>query len=305
MKLLRLLYHLGIHGLGAGMQIASWFHPKAKLWVEGRRQGLSYLESRRKAGDSWWWFHCASLGEFEQGRNLIEKIKAEHPQLKILLTFYSPSGYEIRKNYPQADAVMYLPLDTSRQVKAFLEMLQPAGVVFVKYELWLNMLQALRERGCPHWLISARVGADSAFLKSPLAALYREAFEGFQQIFVQDLESQRLLSAFAPQAEVQLSADTRFDRVAANRKQFQALPEIVAFVEQKTCLVGGSTWPKGERLIFEAWNRLALAERDDVCLILAPHEIHQDRIQQWIDRFPELSIRYSDIHRLSPAHRIL
>ena len=249
------------------------------------------------------WFHCASLGEFEQGRNLIEELKAKNPDINILLSFFSPSGYEVRKDYSLADYVCYLPLDTPRNARDFLGILNPAWACFVKYELWLNILAELEIRDIPVILISARLDNKSPFLTSVFAPLYQRAFRSFRHIFTQDEQTQKLLTSFCTAEKISKSADTRFDRVQANRDSFLAIPEIEIFKQEAVCIIGGSTWPQGEKLLFEAFKRLS--KKFPIKLILAPHEINTNRIVAWEEKFPETSIRYSNIASLKPHHRIL
>ena len=296
-------YDLGIFFLGRLMWLAGLFHPKAKKWVEGRKNWQGQLARFRKTEDSWIWMHCASLGEFEQGRNVIEELKTHSPQTKILITFYSPSGYEIRKNYALADGMMYLPLDTRANAKTFLDLLKPKLVILVKYELWLNYIFEVKQRQIPLILISARVGKESPFFNRWTASLYKKAFQSFSHIFTQDKQSAKLIKDFSGNDRVSVVSDTRYDRVSSNREDFTPIPEIEAFKKNRLCLIGGSTWPKGEKMIFHAFQEL---QKDhDFVLILAPHEINDHRIAEWEKQFPEISIRFSQIARLNSRHRIL
>ena len=305
LRLLQLIYDLGIRLYGLALSIASLFHPKAKKWIAGRKNWQKKLEEQlQKAGEGKCiWFHCASLGEFEQGRNLIEEIKSRNPDIHILLSFFSPSGFEIRKDYTLADYVCYLPLDTPSNARIFLEAIHPALAFFVKYELWLNMLSELEKRSIPTILISARLDKKSPFLTSIFAPLYRKVFRSFRHIFTQDEQTQQLLLPFCMPEQLSLSADTRFDRVLANRKGFSAIPEIADFKGDDICLIAGSTWPQGENLLFEAFRHFA--EQFPIKLILAPHEIKSDRITAWEEKFPNISLRFSQIDQLNPLHRIL
>lgn len=300
---MRFLYHLGIHAYGLGLQLAAPFHPKARKWKHGRKGWQAELRAKVDSAHPWIWFHCASLGEFEQGRNLLEAIKARYPRYRILVTFFSPSGYEVRKHYAQADHVCYLPLDTVANARAFLQVVQPRWGVFVKYELWLNVLQEASRRGIPMLLVSARMGAGSPFFKSALAPMYRQAFRDMKAIFTQDKSTAQLLRAFSGGENVMESSDTRYDRVHANRVEFRPLPEIERFLNGRMCIVAGSTWPVGEQALMK--TVLPLLEAHDACLILAPHEIHPRRIQAWIDQHPGQSLRFSRLNSLHSAHRIL
>ncbi|GAB4428744.1 MAG: glycosyltransferase N-terminal domain-containing protein [Bacteroidia bacterium] len=298
-----LLYDVGVAAYGLAMRLATGFHPKARLWVLGRRGVLAQAAPvAAQPGPPWVWFHCASLGEFEQGRNLIDAL-AGTGRYRILLTFYSPSGYEIRKNYPRAQAVMYLPLDTPRHAQVLLDLFRPVLAVFVKYELWLRYLQALAQRGIPFFLISARMGADSPFLRSMLAPLYRRAFGQMTRVYTQDTATAALLAPLCPPGAVRVSGDTRYDRVLANREGFQPIPAIERFVGGRRCLVAGSTWPRDEALLLEAYA--ALRDKHDLCMILAPHEIHPERIQAALAQDPGERLAFSRIDDLQPGHRIL
>lgn len=300
---MNIFYECAIHLYGTFLKIASIFHPKAKKWIRGRKNWKAALIKEIGEDGHWIWFHCASLGEFEQGRNLIEAVKKDYPYLKILLTFFSPSGYEIRKNYRYADAVCYLPLDTKHNVQAFLEIVRPKLVVFIKYELWLNYIQEISNRNIPLLLVSARFQADSSFLKSIFAPLYRKAFLQMAAIFTQDEPTARLLEDFTHHPNIYITSDTRYDRVFSNKQEFSPINEVETFKRNRLCIVCGSTWPKGEKVLFESWE--ILKEKFDICLILAPHEINQSRIQQWVSKYPDISIQFSKIDQLTAKHSIL
>lgn len=272
--LMGLLYTLGIVLYGWALRLAAPFHGKAKKMVVGRRDWRKRLKEKVGAGE-WIWMHCASLGEFEQGRPLIEAIKAQNPQQKILLTFFSPSGYEIRKNYAQADHVAYLPLDTPGNAKAFLEIVRPKMAFFVKYDLWLNLLDRCYHEKVPVVLISALVRPDSSFLKSGLKGLYKQAFARMAWIFTQDDASLHLLQSFSGSSRISKAGDTRFDRAVQLPGQFKAVEGIAEFIGGRPCIVAGSPWPKDEALLLAAIEALRPL---GVKWILAPHEIHADRI---------------------------
>lgn len=263
-------YNLGIRAYGWGIRLASPFVAKAKLWVEGRRNWKPQLKAALKGKKGWIWMHCASLGEFEQGRNLLEQIRAQYPQKPILLTFFSPSGYEIRKDYTGADHVCYLPLDTPQNARDFLAVVQPSLAFFVKYDLWLNHLGEMRKLGIPHFLVSALLRADSRFLKSRLKTQYRDAFRGFQKVFAQDADTVSLLREFAGDIPMTITGDTRFDRAAQLPGQFTPLPEIEAFVQGRPCIVAGSPHGPDEKLLLPAIESL---RNLGFCWIVAPHEI--------------------------------
>jgi len=297
------LYSLGIRLYELAIKSASIFQPKAAKWVSGRSNWEEEMRLNLPQKSSWIWFHCASLGEFEQGRNLIDHIKIHNPEVGILVSFFSPSGYEIRKSYPNADWVCYLPLDTKKNAKKFLDLLNPKLVCFVKYELWLNFLSEIANRSIPSILLSARVRKNSAFFSSPISSLYKQAFKSFDKIFTQDESSAQLLRDFSGNSEIMVSSDTRYDRVSANRENFLEIPEVSNFKKNRLCIVAGSTWPKAEAMLLEAFNELF--ERYNLCIILAPHEIRESRITEWEQKYPEISLRFSQIEQLNGQHRIL
>ncbi|MEZ4825965.1 MAG: glycosyltransferase N-terminal domain-containing protein [Bacteroidia bacterium] len=261
------------------------------------------MAEKVNAGQNRVWFHCASLGEFEQCRNLIEWIKSSYPDVSVLLTFFSPSGYEIRKNYALADIVTYLPLDTKKNAADFLRIVNPRLVFFVKYELWIHFLREMKIRHIPVVLVSARVGENSPFFTSLLAPLYKKAFQSFRQIFTQDETSKELLSRFTGKSHITVSSDTRYDRVVANRDTFSEIPFVETFTRDKICLICGSTWPVDEKALFYAWDRLK--NIPELVMILAPHEIHKQRILAWKEKYPESTLLFSEKETANSAHRIL
>lgn len=283
-------YNIGIRAYRLAIGLASPFKAKAKLWIQGRK---SWRKNLRKAIDSdsnWVWFHCSSLGEFEQGRPLIEAIKAKYPDYKILLTFFSPSGYEIRKNYALADHIAYLPLDTPSNAKAFLEIVNPKLVFFVKYDLWLNFIAETKRQKIPMVLISVLLRADSKFLKSAFKKLYQKAFQAFSWIFTQDEDSLVLLKNFAGCEAISVAGDTRFDRVAELPAKFIPIPEIDQFIAGRRCIVAGSPWPKDEAILLPT---IAKMRQADLCWIIAPHEIHPAHIDQHIATSDGRMVKFS------------
>ncbi|MEM9985112.1 MAG: glycosyltransferase N-terminal domain-containing protein, partial [Bacteroidota bacterium] len=301
-RLRRICYRGGIYLYGLLIHLASLFSTKARLWVQGRANWKSSIDAL-PTDRRWVWMHCASLGEFEQGRNLVDRIKAEHPEFSILITFFSPSGYVVRHNYPQADAVRYLPLDTPANARYVIDHLQPAWVLWIRYEFWLEHLRVLAERAIPHVLVAVRLNEQNRYLKGFLAPLYQAAFKNFTHIFTQDEATREQLVGLIPPQRLTVSADTRFDRVLSNVKQKRRFHEIENFIGKRLCLMGGSVWPTGEKMLVEAFSKLAL--NLDCCLILAPHEISDSRLQAWEDRWSGKSIRYSNIGQLRPSHSIL
>lgn len=300
---MRRLYNLGIHLYGLLLRVAALGHAKARLWVRGRRDWRMHLgDAMAGKPGPWIWMHCASLGEFEQGRPLIEALRAQHPTYKVLLTFYSPSGYEVRKGYTQAHHVCYLPLDTPANARDFIQLVQPRLAIMVKYDLWLNMLEAAHAATVPVVLVSALFRADSRFLRSRLAPAYRTAFARMAAIFTQDAGSVALLQGFCPSARVFQAGDTRFDRAVQLPGQFQPVEGIAEFVGGHLCVVAGSPWPKDEAILLPALADLADL---DLRVVIAPHEIDPARIDQHIAASQGRMAKYSQRHAIGPATQIL
>lgn len=238
------------------------------------------------------WFHASSLGEFEQGRPMIEKVKAEHPEYKVLLTFFSPSGYEVRKNYSGADVICYLPFDTPYRVKKFMNLANPAIAIFIKYEFWGNYLNELKQRGIPVYIISAIFRPDQLFFQW-YGKPYRKMLHCFNHLFVQDERSKALLTEYGI-TNVTVTGDTRFDRVLDVRRQAREIPVVEKFVknkkgEQVLTLVAGSSWPQDETLLLRYFN-----EHPEMKLIIAPHEIHREHLMYIESLLKRPSVRLSE-----------
>ena len=212
---MRTLYNIGMYCYRLGVAAVSPWHKKARLWRDGRKQLFNRMRASIDSSAPIVWVHVASLGEFEQGRPIIEKIKAERPEYKILLTFFSPSGYEIRKNYQGADYIFYLPIDTQSNAREFLDIVKPQIAVFVKYEYWINLLSELKIRNIPTYIVSAIFRRDSIFFRST-GNMWREALKSFNTIFVQDENSKALLAEL-DHDNVVVAGDTRFDQYSVLR----------------------------------------------------------------------------------------
>lgn len=268
---MRGLYTLAIRAYTAAVKAAALFgNPKAKQWVEGRRQ-------RPEPGNDqspWVWFHAASLGEFEQGRPVIEALKKEHPDIKVSLTFFSPSGYEIRKNYPLADEVLYLPVDTLKNARQWVERHHFVAAFFIKYEFWFNYMTALDEKHIPLYYISLILKPDQYFFKW-YGGWFRKQLKHVSHFFVQDDTTMELLKGIGFD-NVTRCGDTRFDRVAAIAKQAKTFPEIEAFIHGRQCIIAGSSWPPDEKLLIPYIERLP----ENYCMIIAPHDISEKHIRQ-------------------------
>lgn len=252
-------------------------YAKARLWVEGRKsQGSLDPDSSQ-----WIWFHAASLGEFEQGRPVIEAIKQAHPEFKILLSFFSPSGYEVRKNYPLADEVLYLPTDTPSHAKAWVQRHHFVAAFFIKYEFWFNYMRALEEAGIPLFYIALILKPDSYFFRW-YGSWFCKQLKTVDHFFVQDEATAESLKSHGMD-NVTVCGDTRFDRVAAIAEQAKPFPEVEHFIAGRKCIIAGSTWPPDERL----WLAFASRLPEDYCLIIAPHDISESHVAQIKAMFPD------------------
>jgi 3-deoxy-D-manno-octulosonic-acid transferase len=287
------IYSLLIVCYGLSIRLASVFNKKAALWIKGRQQYWAILDKKVAAppfnlpGRKLAWFHCASLGEFEQGRPILEAFRQQHPDYLILLTFYSPSGYEVRKAYSGADLVLYLPLDTKSNVHRFVDTLKPDVVFYVKYEFWFNFLSYLQSKKIPTYLVSAVFRPDQHFFKG-YAEWPRKVLKGFTTIFVQNEDSRELLE-FIGIENVVVGGDTRFDRVAAVAANPKAIELALAFSTNHKVLIAGSTWPADEDLIF----KLIFQNKHKMRFIIAPHEISSDHIDALMQRAGKTAVRFS------------
>jgi 3-deoxy-D-manno-octulosonic-acid transferase len=281
-----LLYNLGIHLYGIIILVFSLFNKKAKLWIDGRRN------VRLIRLDSSVWFHFASLGEFEQGRPVLEKFRAANPESKIVITFFSPSGYEIRKNTPLADAVYYLPLDTAQKARDFISTINPTLAIFTKYEYWYHYFNELHKRQVPLYIISGIFRPGQVFFKW-YGSLHRKMLGFVSHFFVQDEQSKQLLQSVNID-KATVSGDTRFDRVWANEQNPRELPEIEKFKNNQKTLIAGSTWLADERLIAQL-----VPLYTDWKFIIAPHEVGEEKIDKLISLLPENSFeRFSQTSNL-------
>lgn len=284
-----LIYRLGIVLYTSVIRLAAIFgNTKAKQWIAGRQGIFSKLHTAFSSNTSAViWLHCASLGEFEQGRPLIEAIKQKHPQYKILLTFFSPSGYEVRHNYPLADWVFYLPSDSAAHAKQFLSITQPKIAIFVKYEFWHFYLQALQQQQIPTYLISAIFRPQQIFFRW-YGGFFRNMLFCFDHIFVQDKNSIQLLQQVNYTNTIR-AGDTRLDRVLSIKKQAKAFPIIKKFTANHPVLIAGSTWQPGEALLAKFAHK-----KPEYRLVIAPHQIDEAHINALEHSFPKgKAIRYS------------
>lgn len=267
-----LMYNFIVLLAAATVKILAFFSPKMKLFVEGRKNVFKTLNEKIKANDKTIWFHAASLGEYEQGLPVMEQIRAKYPNHKIVLTFFSPSGYEIRKNNAVADVTVYLPLDTIFNAKKFVALTHPELVFFIKYEYWPNYLKVLKQADIKTYLISGIFREKQAFFKW-YGGFYRNALKTFDFFFVQNESSKKLLQSIGHQ-NVKISGDTRFDRVVSILERDNSLDFIEAFKNNQTTIVIGSSWPKDENLLVTFINQCS----NKVKFIIAPHNIKADQM---------------------------
>ena len=283
-------YQIFIHFYGVAIRLVALFNRKAKLFLQGRNDWKSRYKDTLQNIEKPIWVHCASLGEFEQGRPLIEKIKQDFPSKKIVVTFFSPSGFEIQKNYKGANAVLYLPLDTHTNAKDFLEILQPQFVVFVKYEFWLNYLNELNLKKIPTYIISTKFRADQIFFKW-YGGIFKNALQHFKTIFVQDEMSKKMLCEIKIE-NVQIAADTRFDRVYQNAQNISLSTWIHEFCDGKNILIAGSTWQADEEILLQ-WQKKYLTQNWK--MIWVPHEISKTKIENLKSKIGENVLLFSEI----------
>ena len=284
-----ILYNIGITIGGWLLHILALFNPKIKKFVFGRKNVLDKLRSEVSPDRSYIWVHSASLGEFEQGLPVIELIKNEYPDHGILITFFSPSGYEVRKDSPVADIVAYLPLDRPGNVRAFLEIVNPVLAIFIKYEIWPNYLKYLDQNKIPTLLISAIFSKRQVYFKG-YGGFMRKALRRISHIFVQNESSKELLQQLNIN-QVSISGDTRFDRVSAIRENQAELQFMSDFKADRLCLVAGSTWPEDEEVLIDFLNSYS----GPLCFVIAPHDINPDHIEQLRKKISRKTLLYSEI----------
>lgn len=268
---------------------ASLGNTKAQLWIKGRKDIFNVIATSLKPTEKRIWVHASSLGEFEQGRPIIEKIKELRPDYKIILTFFSPSGYEIRKNYAGADYIFYLPLDTKDNAARFIELVQPQMAVFIKYEFWYYYLNTLKNKNIPLYLVSANFRKDQHFFKW-YGGWFKNLLHNFTHIFVQNETSNTLLKNVGF-INTTIAGDTRFDRVYSIATNSRELPEVQNFVGGSFCIIAGSTWEPDEDLLIRYLNETP----HPLKMIIAPHEIKEASIQATIQKINRTTIRYSGI----------
>lgn len=281
-----MLYNLAIGIYDLIVHIMAPFSRKPRKMMKGHWVVYELLRQQIEKDARYIWFHAASLGEFEQGRPLIEKIRAKYPDYKILLTFFSPSGYEVRKNYRGADVVCYLPFDKPRNVKKFLDISNPVMAFFIKYEFWKNYLDELNKRRIPVYSVSSIFRKDQIFFKW-YGGTYRNVLKNFDYLFVQNEASRRFLSKIGIN-KVTVVGDTRFDRVLQIREEAKELPLVEKFKGDSFTLVAGSSWGPDEDLFLEYFNT-----HPEMKLIIAPHVIDENHLVEIISRLKRPYVRYT------------
>ncbi|MBA5792438.1 MULTISPECIES: 3-deoxy-D-manno-octulosonic acid transferase [unclassified Flavobacterium] len=281
------LYQIGIQLAAFFIPISSWFSSKMKLFVDGRKQSFQILKEKIHPSEKYIWVHVASLGEYEQGLPIMEAFKKEHPEYKIVLTFFSPSGYEIRKNNKIADVTLYLPLDTKTNAKRFVDLVQPKMVFFIKYEFWLNYLKELKQQNIPTYLVSGIFRENQLFFKG-YGGFYRDALQTFDHFFVQNEKSKQLLNSIDFN-NVTVHGDTRFDRVARIVERVQPLDFIEKFKKNTTTIVIGSSWVDDENVYLPYLNA-----SKNIKFIIAPHNIKEEEITRLISKIGKKVIRYTN-----------
>ena len=271
---MRFLYTFFICCYGALIHIAAFFgNKKARLWRDGRK-GQWYKLAKQNPEDQWIWIHVSSLGEFEQGLPIIEAVKRDLPQYKLLLTFFSPSGYEIKKDFPLADMVAYLPLDTMKNAHRFVRHFNFKAAIFVKYEFWFNYIKMLNDKNVPLFYISTTLRKSQYFFK-PWGKWFRNHFYDVKHFFTQNEETAELLRKMGIN-NLTVAGDTRFDRVYEIAHQVQRFPDIEEFIGDRQCIIAGSSWPSDEKLLYNFIENM----QSNYCFIMVPHDISESHVKQ-------------------------
>jgi 3-deoxy-D-manno-octulosonic-acid transferase len=291
LRVFLLIYNIVIRVYGAAIRLASLWNPKARLWISGRKDIFMTmklaLESNTRPVV---WMHSSSLGEFEQGRFLLENLRLQYPSICIVITFFSPSGYEVMKDYKGADHIFYLPLPTRKNAKKFIGIINPSLVLWIKYDYWYHYLTALKKRNTPLLLISAIFHRHHPFFRW-YGPLYKKMLQCFTWLFVQTPESAKRLESIGFRNNVSVNGDTRFDRVIDIAENFRELPLIEKFCGDSSVVVAGSTWPEDEEELDHYANM-----HPEIKFILAPHEIEEDHLTG-IEKLFKHAIRYSQLEK--------
>ena len=282
-----MIYNLVIYIYLFGVKLAALFNSKPAKMVKGHREVFDILRDKIDRNARYIWFHAASLGEFEQGRPLIERIRKEHPEYRILQTFFSPSGYEVRKNYQGADIVCYLPFDTPRNVRRFIEMVNPCMVFFIKYEFWQNYLNTLYKKGIPVYSVSSIFRPNQIFFRW-YGKDYRKVLKTFSHLFVQNEVSEKMLASIGV-TDVTIVGDTRFDRVLDICTVAKDLPLVKAFKGNSKTFVAGSSWGPDEDIFIRYFN-----EHPEMKLVIAPHVVSDSHLKEIMEKVKRPCVRYTE-----------
>lgn len=296
---MQVVYNLGIFFYTAIARIIYPFNGKARLWVIGRRNWFKLLKQKVSSQEKYIWIHCASLGEFEQGRPVIESLKKGRSQNKIVLTFFSPSGYEIRKNYKGADIICYLPVDTPGNAKKFISLINPALAIFVKYEFWNNYISELSRKSIPVYLISGIFRKEQIFFKV-YGAFFRKMLMYYKWIYVQDKLSSDLLQKIGIK-NVSVIGDTRFDRVVQIAANANDIPRLVKFRGSEKLFLAGSSWRQDEEIISKYINEFP----ERMKWVFAPHEVRPENIERLMKLFTVKCVKFSEFSDSSADARVL
>lgn len=300
--MIKLVYDIGIFFYHIFLYLASFFHTKAKLFIKGRKNWKQYLNEKKFKNCSWVWFHCCSLGEFEDGKTFICEFKIKYPLHKILITFSSPSGFEIRKNTELADHVMYLPLDYSFNARYFINSINIKTIFFVRNEIWFNYLRFAKIKQIPLFHLSTFLNKKSNFFKWPLNRFFKDCFGYFDCLFVQNAETKNLLSLKLKTEKSLIVGNTRIDSVNNNKDELVELFDVENFVDKNMCVIGGSLLARDISLFLIAFEKL---KSKNYKWILVPHEIDRDLLNEIVKNNIEETILYSNIRSLNKKHQIL
>jgi 3-deoxy-D-manno-octulosonic-acid transferase len=283
---MRLIYNFGIRLLYLAIKIAAVKNNKARLWINGRKNLFKHIKQEKDPAEKTVWFHCASLGEFEQGRPLIEEVRSKFPEKKIAVTFFSPSGYEVRKNYQGADYIYYLPLDTVRNAKNFIRIMNPEKAFFIKYEYWYNILYELKKQQIPVFFVSSIFRKEQIFFKK-YGAFFRRMLGLITHFFLQNKQSAELLETINIH-HCSVAGDTRFDRVAHVFENGHPLKVAEKFLNKSKAIIAGSSWKAEEALLLQFLRNYPYNK-----IIIVPHEVSEENIVRLEKQFGRSAVRYS------------
>ncbi|MBO6211750.1 3-deoxy-D-manno-octulosonic acid transferase [Algoriella sp.] len=288
-------YNTSIKAYGMALKLASNFNEKAKLWVDGRKNWEEKIASKLSKTDKVLWVHCSSLGEFEQGRPVIEALRENYPEHKIAVSFFSPSGYEIRKNYQGADLIFYLPLDTKSNAKKLIKILHPEILILVKYEYWFNLITELHQQNIPTIVVSAIFREKQNFFKNNGNNWFAKKLNLINHFFIQNKKSKMLLDSIHI-SQSTIAGDTRFDRVKQIIHQNNQLDFMDHFKANSKLIVVGSSWPKDEELFIELINQKL---KNDWKILFAPHNLNEAEINNFITKINQKTLKFSDLEKTS------